>query len=110
MLLQSETEAQGKYCRCVMKVRPKFAKDQSRGAPYGICTKSVLQKYMVSRPIKCDYGDYDQYTVDELLAYADELVSRKRFPMKPLTKKAATGDKAAIIRALVRYDQSRIET
>ena len=44
------TARERRYCRCLMKVRPKI-----KGSPYAICTNSVytLQKTKRKKVVKC---------------------------------------------------------
>lgn len=88
-----------RYCDCVMHVRVKNA----TGA-YPICTKSVLHKYNAKRPAACDY-DWDKYTTEEILAYADELSTRKGNPLK-ITAKARTS-RSTLIKEITQHFSKR---
>lgn len=88
-----------RYCDCLMHVRA------TGRIPYGICTNSVLRKYEARQPAYCEYR-FEDYTTDELKAYATELTGRKRFPMV-LSKKAGQGDRMALIRELKAYVSAR---
>lgn len=99
-------DVQRKYCSCIMKVRPKFPSDKA--APYAICTTSVLNKYGVSRPPSCKrILDLEDYTLDQLIAYASELAHRKKNPMRQLSQKVLAGtetdNKHMIIKAIEKY-------
>lgn len=66
-LCRKKTVPTERYCRCLMRVRPKVEN------PYGICTRSVLHKYPgVKRPT-CAYKDLSVFTTPELRAYAVEM-------------------------------------
>lgn len=96
---RTAASAHQKYCRCLMKVRA--ASDIS---PYGICTASVLSKHgLYSARKPCDYK-YEEFTYDQLMAYARELQARKRNPLGKLSLKAMRGDKAALVASLYARD------
>jgi hypothetical protein len=79
-----------KYCRCLMKVRPK-----AKGGPYGICTSSVLKKRGAKRPTKGCVYDFDEFRVTELRAYAKE----KKIP------RYGKLNKAELVRVLMEHQK-----
>lgn len=96
------TSVHQKYCRCLMQVRA-----TSVTSPYGICTASVLSKRGMSSARKpCNYK-YEEFTHEQLMAYARELQTRKSNPLGKLPRKVERGDTAALVAALYARDAGR---
>jgi 2-cysteine adaptor domain len=85
-----DAEAADKYCRCLMRVRPKLAPGET---PYAICYSSVMTKRpRAKRPKTCSYDDLSEFSTKELLAYAKELSARKKTVLKLRAEDARTKD------------------
>lgn len=97
------------YCRCLMKVRPTIKGKSYEKAVYAICNKSVLKsKKINTRPKYCDYN-FEDFTDEQLLSFADELEHRKKWDWK-LSQKARDGDRKAIVAELKKLQKHMKET
>jgi hypothetical protein len=104
LVTKSGSSPQDKYCRCLMHVRvPKSTHTKPFVNAYGICTKSVLHKYNVTRPEFCDYK-LDDFTTEELLAYGFEYETRKAYNFR-LGSKARGGDREALLTDLAKLQK-----
>jgi len=106
---KSTQSAYDAYCRCIMKVRPTLKGKPYEKAAYAICNKSVLKsKKIASRPKFCDY-DFQDFTAEQLLAYAQEVEARAKWDWK-MSKKARAGDRPALIKDLTKLQKRMKDT